>query len=469
MPIWGGSKSYIVDETSVFEETECVAAFSKNPREIATGVSIPLPTIDEGCSGVALQEAQERAPVAPPAVQTVSSRRMFAFGSSRDEHSIAAAACREYRDSVIGQLLEKPYITTSAKSYFSAASRAIQRQEARWQGRDSSRFAERILFWVLICLMEAVVVLPNVVSIKLSAEIAFLRGAPGALQNQLIVLGLIDFQWADARLAFAIGRQCFLGIYPTLIVGLIAMCSPTISKVGLSGPASITWKALISIAWQMLMHNGKSIYDFYYKMRIRGERLTSPEKDEIRVLQSDLIEYSSVLYKWLDGFTLSNRLGAQVSNYKKDHEDILTAIDWLLHERPRGRESSVGKSVILIGVIFIGSITCVSAFPVDAYAGLIACAYFIPLGFRIAVDVWDESQGLDDVVRVFCNTAGPSFPSTILMVINLAYWLATKKPLFNGFVGVSFWMTYGVLSLLCLYPKAWADVFMWIGAKFTAL
>ncbi|NEK20668.1 hypothetical protein [Rhizobium leguminosarum] len=490
LPVWGGSKSYISVETDPAQEFEFIKGFHTDPQTFVAGVprdvetsaevrelvqhapiqSLDWPLGEAGQAEVTSDATTRQFEAEPSRGPTRQQRPVTIFlrdGSSEsansDARDVAAARCREARDRILARLIATSFLIPSARSYFTAASFAIQKQEDRWRGAAAISKKETLVFWLFVLLMETIVILPTVVSIKLGAEIAFLRSTPIELQSQLIVLSIVDYPWGDARLAISLARQCFVGIYPTLIFGLCSVASDRIRQDLLQGVGSIAWKAAISIVWQMLMHNGKNLYNLYYHIRLRRSKLTTFEQNELAALRHELKRYTTAIYEWLDTFALSNRMGSQISYYKQDHEDITNGINWLLRERSEQARGGEGKVFILLAVICIGSVICLSAFPVDPYAGLIALAYFAPLSVRIAVDVFDHSQGLSDVARVFANTAGPSFPSTVLMVINLIYFLHTKKALFDGFCSARLWIGFCLLFFAGLYPCIWGEVFMVLG------
>ncbi|MQW25202.1 hypothetical protein [Sinorhizobium meliloti] len=435
----------------------------------------PIATMDPsvceaGQAGVTSSVAGLQYEAEPPSVPTRQQGPITFFsgdGSSEsansDARSVNAARCREARDSILARLIGASFLNRSARSYFTAASSAIEIQENRWRSAATITKKEALVFWLFIFLMEVVVILPTVVSIKLGAEIAFLRSTPIVLQSQLIVLSIVDYPWGDARLAIYLARQCFVGIYPTLIFGICSIASDRIRQDLLHAGGSIAWKAAISIVWQMLMHNGKNLHDIYYRIRMHRSELTIFQKIELLALRDELTRHKTSIYEWLDTFVLSNRMGAQISYYKQDHEDITSGINWLLGRRSEQARRGEGKVFILLAVVSIGAVICLSAFPVDTYAGLIALAYFAPLSIRIAVDVFDDSQSLNDVGRVFANTAGASFPSTVLMVVNLIYFFQTKRALFNGFSSLRIWISFCSLFATGLYPSIWGAMFMSIG------
>ncbi|MBZ5763555.1 hypothetical protein LAV84_29165 [Rhizobium sp. VS19-DR104.2] len=384
---------------------------------------------------------------------------------SPPQRAMLVAWNRVERDTVLDRITKLPYLPNVAATYLNANISCIKRQEMRWREGVQMGIWERIIFWIWMLVMQLGVIVPDTVSVFLGAVIAVFRSGPIRLQNQLMAIAILDFPWADERLARFIILQRFLGILPTILFGISALADSGFRRTAFKGVSNISWKAVICILWQVLMHNWKNLYDLYYSKRLRALRLSSLEKSEIVECQVSLSRSNALIYAEFEIYQLGNRFGAQTSYYKQDHEDVAKGLHWIAHTETKEavQRNFAGKFSILIAVIAIGSMICTSAFPVDPYAGLVAIAYFGPLTIRTAVDVWGPSQSLEDLLRLFTITAGPTFPSTLLMVVNLIYWIITREALFVGFSNIKFAITFAVLVYLSLYPKLWGEGFLYVG------
>jgi hypothetical protein len=365
--------------------------------------------------------------------------------------------------------------------FFKKSVAAIHKQEKIYREGVSTGHWGRLAFWTLLLLMIAGVIAPDTLNFFLLALLAVLRSLPNRPQAALMVFAIWDFPYADARLALFIGRTRFYGLLPTFIVGIAKRLDPEFAA-SFGYLRVLAWAAALSTVWQMLMHNGKNIYDMFFFLWIREQTLTPEQYAEMDRLVSKGRLCNMYSFAYLDHFTVSNRAGAQLSYYKQDQEDALACLKWsarivedgkilrfllrvFKRERAMVRVSEhtiqsgdfFGKFCILVAIIAIGAIICASCFPSDPYAGLIAFAYYAPLSYRASGDVWDPSQSFEDVLRLFTTTAGPTLPSMIALIVNLVWWAThRRRGLFLGFTPW-FWATLGGLFGFTLPTKLWGE------------
>lgn len=509
LPCWGGSYSYVTVETDPAQEVECIRAFQvtaameKRPAILGPVLGLPpgqpLPaTLDDAVA--ALMQ------IYPPGVDDCKSLERFIretnkaalkHGWTHDEVSkkiegqqklfewmrilkavptevneLLAAWNRLECDEIYDEVSELAYISPVTLQYLNIKVNAIKKQEERWQQGVQMSFGETLLFWLWGVIMQLVVIVPDTISVFLGAVLAVFRSGPIRLQSQIIAFGIWDFPWADERLARFITFQRYLGILPTALFGLCAIFDPNYRRTAFRGLGNLAAKASISISWQMFMHNWKNFFDLYFSRRIGRMRLAISEVAEVRSKHDRLKRCNAYAYAWFETYNHSNRFGAQVSYHKQDHQDAVSTLNWAagIKEEVIVGDDLKSKSVIWAAFIVIGCLICVSTFPTDPYAGLIAIAYFGPLIARAGMDLWDPSQSFDDLLRLFTTTAGPTFPSTMLLVVNVIYWGVTKKALFVGFRNARFVISFSILFVLSLYPKLWGECFKsgisWIQSRF---
>lgn len=92
------------------------------------------------------------------------------------------------------------------------------------------------LFWLWLVIMQLAVVLPDIVSASLGAEVAVLRSGPITLQTQLMVLAIFDYPWADTRLAAHLACEVFLGGLPVLILAYSPLLCPNMREPHFTPP-----------------------------------------------------------------------------------------------------------------------------------------------------------------------------------------------------------------------------------------
>ncbi|WP_234886447.1 C protein [Agrobacterium vitis] len=376
-----------------------------------------------------------------------------------------AARARKERDDAFQVIAELPCLPKEVKKYLHESAQSIHRQEMRWQLKSHIPIPERVLFWLWLVIMQAAVVVPDIVSASLGAEVAVLRSGPITLQTQLMVLAILDFPWADTRLAAFLACEVFLGGLPAVIFGLLAISMPH-ARTTFHSAKDVAWKASFCILWQMLMQNRKNIKDLLKYSSLRMKRIAVAQRPDFTSEYTRLRNSSTIIYSWLDTFDVSNRLRVQIGYHKQDHEDVLRVLRWVGHitddkgGNPRGR-----KVGILVAILAMAVLICLSTFPTDPYSGLIAAANLVPLAARAAVDVMDKSQSSHDLLRLFTATAGVSFPSTLFVVGNSCYWLLKKKSFLDGFSSIQFWLSFVLIFFLSLFPKIWGKLFMYLGSR----
>lgn len=508
LPIWGGKYSYIVVETDVADEYKCICALQHvlaeddNRAILQPYLKQEIPeslheTLDElklrfGISSTGTDGTDKWAEkVKGSEKRFKGSEKTFeeelGFVQQTKEwvallqsvppevKNVVAAWNRADRDHILGKIQTLDGLSKTSHHYLSCNIKAIHKQEHRWQHGVRMSFLEGFFFWLWALVMQLGVFAPDTISVFLEAVLAVFRSAPIRLQSQLMAIAIVDYPYRDERLAHFITFQRFIGLLPSALFGFSAILDHSFRRSAFQGVNNLAWKAAICLAWQMAVLNWKNVYDLYFHLHIKWtNHLTPSQVDEIRALSRNLKRCNAYHYAWLNTYRHSNRLGAQLSYYKQDHEDILRGLRWTarLDDFSLPSDDFSSKFLIWIAIIAIGALICASTFPVDPYAGLIALAYYAPLIIRAAVDTWDSSQSFDDALRFFTTTAGPTFPSTVLMLVNVAYWGATKKALFTGFCNAKFGITFGVLFVLSLFPKLWGEAFknagLWLQKHFSS-
>lgn len=214
------------------------------------------------------------------------------------------------------------------------------------------------------------------------------------------------------------------------------------------------------------MQNRKNIQDLFNYACFKKKKIPVAQHPIFNLQYNKLKTFCTIIYSWFDTFHMSNRLRAQIGYHKQDHEDILKALRWVSDitddERGNPRGSKAG---ILVAILAMATLICLSTFPIDPYSGFIAMANMVPLAVRATVDMMDKSQSSHDLLRLFTATAGISFPSTLFMVPNMAYWLLKSKALFMDLSSVRFWLSFVLIFFMSLFPKLWGKLFMYFGSR----
>lgn len=484
-PFLGGPYSYITEETDVGQEADCIRGHSVTPLPEDEGMvshhmqqifcSTHQPAAHDHVDAFALRAAPEPAVIPDEDIADKSYRPFASSENSLTDilmrmplstRNAWATQARKERDDAFRVILELPSLPKEVKKYLRRSAQSIQTQEMRWQLKCHLPLSERGLFWLWLVIMQLAVVLPDIVSASLGAEVAVLRSGPITLQTQLMVLAIFDYPWADTRLAAHLACEVFLGGLPVLIFGLFAIAMPQHEGTTFHTAKDVAWKASLCILWQMLMQNRKNIRDLLKYSFLRVKRISTAQSSDFTSEYTRLRNSSTIIYSWLDTFEVSNRLRIQIGYHKQDHEDALRVLRWVGHiaddkdRNPRG-----GKAGILVAILTMAGLICLSTFPTDAYSGLIAAANLVPLAARAAVDVMDNSQSSHDLLRLFTATAGVSFPSTLFVLGNSSYWLLTKKSFLAGFANIHFWIAFVLIFFLSLFPKLWGRLFMHVGSR----
>ncbi len=364
--------------------------------------------------------------------------------------------------------------------FFKKSVAKVHDQEKRFKTGVPKGFFGRLAFWILLLLMVAGVIAPDTLNFFLEAYLAVLRSLPNRPQAALMAFAIWDYPYADARLALFLGRTRFYGLLPTFIIGVFKKLDPEFSA-SFKGIKVLVWACAVSTVWQMLMHNGKSIYDLFFFLLVREQSLTGEDYATMDQLVFKLRLCNMYTFAYIDHFKVSNRAGAQLSYHKQDQEDALSCLKWsarivedgwilrllvrrIKREGDRARVVThvfqsgdmFGKFCVWVAIILIGVVICASCFPSDPYAGLIAFAYYAPLSVRAAGDVWDPSQSFEDVLRLFTTTAGPTLPSTVALIVNLGWWIRRRVGLFI-YLSVRFWCTLAGLFCFTLPTRLWGE------------
>jgi hypothetical protein len=505
LPIWGGRYSYIIVETDPGQELDCIDAFqtTASPETRLAMLGPILQPFNDKQFPPDLKKALDGLQqIYPP---TVDDKKILAklirkkieasvkYSGTSDEFNkeleghqqvfewarilkavptevseLLADWNRLERNQVYNEVNRLEYLSPVTLQYFNANVNAILTQENRWQHGVLMGFVEAAFFWLWMLIMQLGVFIPDTISVFLGAVLAVFRSGPIRLQGEIMAIAILDFPWRDERLARFITFQRFIGVLPSAVFGISAIFHPDFHRTAFSGARNLVWKAVICIAWQMFMLNWKSLYDMYFYKRIRRTRLTKAQDDEVCEKYDKLKQCNEYAYAWFATYKHSNRFGAQLSYHKQDHSDAAITLKWAagIEEHVIPNDDLGSKVFIVLAIVAIGCLICASTFPVDPYAGLIALAYYGPLILRSTVDAWDTSQSFEDLLRLFTTTAGPTFPSTIVLIVNVVYWGVTKKDLFVGFRNARFGITFAVLFVFSLYPKLWGEGFksggLWI-------
>ncbi|NTF91496.1 C protein [Agrobacterium rhizogenes] len=484
--ILGGPYSYVTEETDVGQEADCIKGYSatltqENGLEALhqlQPISALSFTQDPRVQADASSPKAAQEIPAPPSEDGMSDKSYIFDVNPKSNltdtlismppctRNAYAARARRERNEAYQCILRMPELPPRAKKYLQQNITSIQRQEKRWRQSSQMPCSERALFWLWLAVMQAAVVVPDIVSGFLGAAIAVLRSGPITLQTQLMVLAIFDYPWADERLARFLACEIFLGGLPAVLFGILAIAMPSHKGTAVHGTKDVAWKATVCILWQILMQNRKNIQDLFNYASFRRKKIPVAQRADFNLQYEKLKTSSAIVYSWFDTFHVSNRLRTQIGYHKQDHEDILKALRWVSDitddemGNPRG-----SKAGILAAILVMAALICLSTFPIDPYSGLIAMGNMVPLAVRAAVDVMDKSQSSHDLLRLFTATAGISFPSTLFMVTNMVYWLLKGKALFIDLSSIQFWLSFVLIFFMSLFPKLWGKMFMRFGSR----
>lgn len=484
--LFGGPYSYVTEETDVGQEGDCIKAYSVTLAQedeheaydqlqrisalsvvqdshVQVGASSPKATRE--IPAQPCEDGMTDKPC-PPYLNSKHSLTDALNSMPLDMRNAYAARARKVRNEAYRCILAMPDLPPRAKKYLQDNIDSIQRQEKRWRLSSQVPCPEKALFWLWLALMQAAVVIPDIVSGFLGAALAVLRSGPITLQTQLMVLAIFDYPWADERLARFLACEVFLGGLPAVLFGTLAITMPSHKGTAFHNVKDVAWKATVCILWQMLMQNRKNFQDLFNYARFKKNKVPNAQRSDFNSHYEKLKTSSTVIYSWFDTFQVSNRLRVQIGYHKQDHEDILKALRWVSDiiddEKGNPRGSKAG---ILVAILAMAALICLSTFPIDPYSGLIAMANMVPLAVRATVDVLDKSQSSHDLLRLFTATAGISFPSTLFMVANMVCWLLKGKALFVGLSSVRFWLSFVLIFFMSLFPKLWGRLFMYFGSR----
>ncbi len=313
------------------------------------------------------------------------------------------------------------------------------------------------IFWLVAGIVSSFYL--EVISYMLGAVLAVLRGAPPRPLGLINVLSILDYQFSDERQLRSYLFTNGLGIFVAALFGALKLIWPATFTDAFATFSALAWKAALCCAWQMGMHNWKNLLDLGCSIVIRRCRLMPSDRETVRRLYEDLALSNAYLFAWLETYDHSSRGRHQLGYYKRDHEDAAKALQWAgtITVAYIRSDTFWSKLNILFAATLLSAIVAASTFPMDTYAGLLVLTYAIPACIRTAVDVFRPSQSFNDLEQLFILTVGQTTPTTLGLLINLIFYLATGKALFDSFESLSFRLMLPSLYIATLYVRVFSD------------
>ncbi|EGG11381.1 uncharacterized protein MELLADRAFT_59537 [Melampsora larici-populina 98AG31] len=490
LPIWGGRWSYFLVETDPGDELACIDAFqydaSRETRDLVLGRLLPthqavsdsledmlailsvhvesFNTIKSCESDLVVMEHQMEDTMVSDWVRILNSVHS-------DAKAVLAAWNRQERDLIYEELMTMTELSPITRWYINQNIRAITKQEDRWRKGVTMNLSERLLFWFWNLFMLLGCIIPDTINFLVHALVAVMRSLPNRPQRLMMILSIVDFPFADERLARSCLVQHFIGLLISDIFGLKATFDENFRYTGFKNIKGLWWKGLLTVLWNLIAHNRKRLSDVFFKLSIKHQTVSSTTIETIALKFRRLRRCNSYSFSWFETYKQSHRFRMQISYHKQDQEDIVRALKWTgrFKYRVRSSEDLFGKFTIWIATIIIGCSICASTFPINAYAALTPLTYYSNIIVWMGLDVLNRSQSYLDVLRFFTINVGSMFPAITILIINLGWWIANRRALFT-YLNRPFWISFGVMFVASLYAKFYGEMFksfgLWIRKMF---
>ncbi|ETS73997.1 hypothetical protein PFICI_13863 [Pestalotiopsis fici W106-1] len=377
----------------------------------------------------------------------------------KDLGNLLAAWAKEERDDIYYNLEESTPLPSAARRYFSSSIKNTRAQEQNWKEGVSKSGLKGVRYYVWFLIGLPNVVALDIISFNIDSVLAALRGVPLRALTFINILSILDYQFSDERLIRSYLMTNGFGTLPAMAFGAMKAASPDRYGNALNTVTTFLWKATLCSVWQIAMHNPKNIRNFLYSILVKRQKIQGQRKQDLLTHQRALKQKNAYLFAWLDTWKPSSRCRQQLSLYKRDQEDAVNVLGWIVGEDDTPNTDVADKLPIFLLAIILGAAVVGSTVPIDKFAGLLMVTFAVPFCLRVANDVLKGSQSYQDLEDLLARTTAPTTPSTIAYLVNVFYWLSTGNPLFPSFKSPAFICGFVIVFVTTLYVRLWIRAF----------
>lgn len=490
--LFGGSYSYLYIATQTNKEQECIAAlrfqFSEEARDRILGDVLPegqtIPSTLQGAiiALIAIYPSDEedeellselnqefekalekKKPKEKELREEFKMRKKVLVWTGllrripNEVNTLMGAWVREERDQTLAETANLTCLPSSARRYQRLQMRSFQTQEKRWRCGVVMSWWETLFYYLWIIIGVGTTCYLEIIAGYQGSVLTVFRIAPISPFNLLNILAILDYQFSDIRQIRSYLFTTGLGALMAAVFGVVKVRWPEYHEEHLTSWSAFAMKAVLCSAWQTALHNWENILNFCCYRSIRRHKVTDVETAEVTTLYRRLRLANLYLFAWVDAWDVSIRCELQLSHYKRDNESSAKPLEWLARiKNETFSNSQLWKKLgVLAGAIVLAVWVIGCTVPLDMLAGLLMISFAIPFCFRVAVDVWLQSQSFKDLRRLFIITVGPTLPCNVGYLVNTVWWKYKGKQLFANFQSRAFYGGIAANAVVTFYAKLW--------------